>query len=92
MTSELEVEAEGLRAWAAALRRIGDRIGRDLPPPVPGPRWETTAAAAAASDAALRQLSGLAEAITATGREVSGTADDYEDADERAARRLREIR
>lgn len=92
MTSELEVDAEGLRAWAAALSAIGARIGSDLPPPPPGPRWQSATAAAAASGAALRQVTGLAEEITRTGRRVAGTADDYEDADERAARRLRGIR
>ena len=92
MTSELEVDAAAVRAWAAALSATAARITTGPPLPPAGPPWSTTQAAAAAADAARGQLRTLAEDIAATARQATAAADDYDDADHRAASRLQAFR
>jgi hypothetical protein len=92
MSSDLEVDTHGLRVWAAALRRAAGRVRLDPLPPVPGPPCSSTLSGTEAADAAGRLLTRLAEDLDAIGRAAEATADDYEDADERAAARLRSSR
>ena len=93
MTSDLEVDTDGLRACATAL--VGTaadvRTGLDRSPPsVPrAPGWATADAAGALLAAAARELAEIGDAIAATGRHVSAAATEYEAADVRAATRLR---
>ncbi|MFI7540253.1 hypothetical protein [Actinoplanes sp. NPDC049599] len=91
MTSELEVDAAAVRAWATALSATAARISTVAPLPPGGPPWSSTAAAVAVAEAARGQLSALAEDITAAARQASAAADDYDDADDRAAARLRGV-
>ena len=92
MTSELEVDAAAVRAWARALSATAARISTDPPPPPSGPPWSSTAAASATADAARAQLQALADDISATARQATAAADDYDDADDRVAARLRAVR
>jgi hypothetical protein len=92
MTSELEVDAAAVRAWATALSATAARFKADPPPPPTGPRWSSTDAAAAAADAAQLQLRALADDIATAARQASAAADDYDHADDRAASRLRDMR
>jgi hypothetical protein len=92
MTSELEVDAAAVRAWATALAATAARISTDPPPAPTGPPWLSTAAVSAAADVARGQLRALADDITAAARQASAAADDYDDADDRAASRLRGTR
>lgn len=91
MTSELAVEAAAVRAWATALSATAARISADPPPPPAGPPWSSTAAAASAADEAWMRLRALADDLTATARQARTAADDYDDADDRAAARLRNL-
>ena len=92
MTSELEVDAAAVRTWAAALSATAARISTDPPLPPAGPPWSTTEAAGAVADAAQVRLRTLAEDIAAAARQATAAAEDYDDADTRAATRLRAFR
>ncbi|UQU64115.1 hypothetical protein COUCH_34955 [Couchioplanes caeruleus] len=92
MTPELEIDAEAVRRWAAALQNAGGRLHAGPMPPVPGPHWSSTDAGTAAAAAARRVLMALTDDIIATGRAVVTTVDDYETTDDRAAARLRRIK
>ena len=92
MTSELEVDAAAVRAWATALSATAARISTVPPLPPSGPPWSSTAAARAAADAAQGQLRALADDITAAARQASAAADDYEHTDDGVAVRLRGAR
>jgi len=92
MTSDLEVDTGAVRAWAAALSATGARIGADPPPSPPDPRWSATDAAVTAAGAAELRLRALGHDIAAAARQAAKAVDDYEDADDRAAARLRSIR
>ena len=92
MTPDLEIDAEAVRRWAAALATAGGRLHADPMPPVPGPRWSTTDSGTDAAAAARRALAALTDDIVATGRSVAATVDDYEAADDRAAARLWRVR
>jgi hypothetical protein len=92
MTSELEVDTVAVRAWAAALSATAARIDT-APPPLPGgPRWSSTIATEAAADSARSRLRALADDVAAAARQAMAAAAAYEDADDRAATRLRRIR
>ena len=92
MTSELEVDAAAVRAWARALSATAARISTDPLPPLSGPPWSATDAASAAADAAQVRLRALADDISAAARQAAAAADDYDDADDRGAARLRAVR
>ncbi|AGZ39253.1 type VII secretion target [Actinoplanes friuliensis] len=92
MTSELEVDTAAVRAWAAALSGTAARISSAPPSPPGGPLWSSTEAAVAAADAAQVQVRLFADAVAEAARQVRAAADDYDDADDRAAARLRKIR
>ena len=92
MTSELEIDTVAVRGWAAALSATAARIDTEPPHPPAGPRWSSTTAAEAAADAARLRLRALADDVAAAARQVAAAATAYEDADDRAATRLRRIR
>ena len=92
MTPDLEIDAEAVRRWAAALTAAGGRLHADPMPPVPGPRWSATDAGTAAAAAARRVLTALTDDIVATGRAIITTVDDYQATDDRSAARLRRVR
>jgi hypothetical protein len=92
MRSEISVDIPAVRAWAAALRRTGERMRADPPSPGAGPEWSCTAANAAAVAAAQRVLTLLTDDITGIGEAALATMDDYEAADDRAAASLRRVR
>ncbi|MFI5935677.1 hypothetical protein [Actinoplanes sp. NPDC051494] len=89
MRSDLEVDTEALRAWAATLRRRSDRMDPDPLPPAAGPRWSSTSAGAAAAQAARRALTLLLGDLQAIGRAAEAAAGDYEDVDAGVATRMR---
>jgi hypothetical protein len=91
MTSELEVDAAAVRAWATALSATAARISTVPPLPPSGPPWSTTVAARSTADAAQAQLRALADDITTAARQAAAAADDYDDTDDRAAARLRSL-
>ncbi|MEV4638235.1 hypothetical protein AB0J80_12870 [Actinoplanes sp. NPDC049548] len=92
MRPDLDVDTDGVRAWAAALVTAGSGFHLPPLPPVPGPRWAVTDAVTVATAAARRTLAAIADDILATGRAASTTADDYDGADDRAAAGLRRLR
>ena len=86
MQHELAADIDAVRSWAAALRRTGDRLTVDPPPPVPG------AAHADAIERAQAALVTLAGDLAALGRAVLATLDDYEAVDAAVAARLGRLR
>ena len=95
MIHDLEVDAAGMRQCASGLAHTADRVGsgvRVAPEPVAGPRWVTTDAASLVADAARRSVTSIGEQIGSTARQIVAALVDYEDADDRAAGRLRGVR
>ncbi|WP_430780486.1 hypothetical protein [Actinoplanes sp. G11-F43] len=92
MSSGFQVDAESLRADATAVTGFAARVSAltsRVPPPVPTPRWAATGAATDAADIARRWVSVLGHDISETADRVRSVAGDYEEADTRAAARLR---
>ena len=92
MTPDLEIDAEAVRRWSAALAAAGGRLHADPMPPVPGPRWSATDSGTAAAAAARRVLAALTDDIVAAGRAIVTTVDDYQAADDRAVARMGRVR
>lgn len=95
MKPDLDVDATALRDCAAAVDRTGARVaaGAAQAPPEPAvPRWDTSEAAAALTDAAHDWLAAIAADLAGTAQQLTGAADDYRAADDRAASRLRAVR
>jgi hypothetical protein len=91
MTPEFEVDAPAVRAWAAALSATAAAFSAVPPPVPPGPPWSTTAAVTAVADWAHVRLRTLTQEIVAAAGQASAAAEDYVDADARAAARLRKV-
>jgi hypothetical protein len=92
MKPDLDVDAEELRRAASAAGGTASRVreaAASAPPPVPGPRWASSDAAAAAADAAERGLRAVSADLADTGRQIETTISAYDEADHRAAARLR---
>jgi hypothetical protein len=92
MHPDFEVGTDDLRRTAASVSAAADRVtgaAASAPVPAPVPRWATTGAAALAATAARQQLTHLGGDITATARQIRAAAEAYEEADARAAARLR---
>jgi hypothetical protein len=90
MTFDLDIPA--VRACASAVSDTGARVaaGATRAPEAPGvPRWATSDALAPLAGELGRRLGALGATLGSTARQIAGAADDYEDADDRAARRLR---
>jgi hypothetical protein len=94
MKPDLEADTEALRRDAAALTGIAARLGETGPAPVPdpAPRWLVTTAAEPAATTAQRLLGQLGAGVEATARQIREAAEAYEQADARAAARLRPAR
>ncbi|WP_328465052.1 type VII secretion target [Actinoplanes sp. NBC_00393] len=92
MNPDFEVDTTGLRSDAATLAGTAARVtgaADSAPLPDPTPRWSTTGAAELAATAARQLLTQLGADIEATARQIRATAEAYEEADTRAAKRLR---
>lgn len=95
MKPDLDVDASALRDCAAAVDRTGARVAAgaaQAPPATTVPRWATSDAAAALTDAAHDWLATIAADLAATAQQLSSAAEDYRTADDRAAARLRAVR
>lgn len=91
MQPDLEADTEALRQDSAALVGTASRVSGAGPAPVPEPtpRWGATTAADFAATAAARLLEQLGSDVAATARQIREAAEAYEEADVRAAARLR---
>lgn len=95
MNPDLEVDTDDLRQFAtstdeAAARVTGAAAADPVPPPTP--RWATTGAAGLAATAARHQLGLLGGDVTETAHRIRAAAEAYQEADARAAARLRSAR
>jgi hypothetical protein len=91
MQPDLEVDTAEVRRSAGHVADTGARVAAgaaQAPAPVVVPRWDTAVAATALTDAAAGRLIALGGEVTATGRQISATADAYEQVDDRSAARL----
>lgn len=92
MNPEIEVDTEELRRAASALAGTASETTTSAatPPSIPRiPRWHTTDAATLAAEAAQQQLRQLGVDLAETARQVTAAAAAYQEADSRAAIRLR---
>jgi hypothetical protein len=88
-----DLDPAELRAGTAAVADTGARVvaGAARPPTADlVPRWATSAALAGLADAARIRLSAAGTDVQAAARQIDAAVDDYQDADDRAARRLRD--
>jgi len=90
MTSDLEVDADAVRACASALADTAAEVARDsvAPPAVTVPRWQSSGAAEHLGDRTEEVLTALADDVAAFRRAVLAAVAGYEAADRRAAQRL----
>ena len=92
MNPDLEVDTEELGRAASSLTTTATETSAaaTAAPTVPHtPRWRTTDAAALATAAAQQQLQHLGAGTAETARQVTAAAAAYQEADARAATRLR---
>ncbi|MBG0563307.1 type VII secretion target [Actinoplanes aureus] len=95
MNPDFEADTDAMRRAAAALDSTADRVrgaAGAAPVPDPTPRWATTGASDLATTAARQLVDRLAGDVEATARGVREVAEAYEEADARAAARLRPTR
>ncbi|GAA2870573.1 hypothetical protein [Actinoplanes cyaneus] len=95
MNPDLDVDTQQLRDTATATGATAARVreaAAAAPSPVPGPRWAAVDATASITDAAVRALRDLGAALTDTVTLITTTIAGYDDADARAAARLRGAR
>lgn len=95
MNADFEAEAEGLRRSATAVTDLAVRVtgaAGSAPGTDPAPRWATTGAATSLTDSARRLLAALGHDTAGTAEQVRATATAYDEADARAADRLRQAR
>jgi hypothetical protein len=96
MNGEVQIDTAAVLACATALTAIGDQVAHGAaavpdPPPSSGV-WHTGPAVAHAGEQARAHLHTIGAEIVAAARQVAATVTDYEDADARAASRLRGVR
>ena len=92
MKPDLDVDTGELGRAASRLAGTGSETtaaASGAPTAPPTPRWRATDAAALAAEAARQQLAQLGADIGETARRVTASAAAYEQADQRAATRLR---
>ena len=92
MNPDLEIDAGELRAGASAVADTAARVtdgAAEAPATVVVPRWAAGDAASLAADATRRKLAEAGAEIAATARQIVAAVVDYQDADDRAASRLR---
>jgi hypothetical protein len=95
MNPDLEVDTADLRRIASALSGTAARVAGaavHAPAPTPTPRWASVDAAARAAETARAELARLGDELAETARQIGQAATAYEDADARAATRLRSAR
>jgi hypothetical protein len=95
MNGEVQIDAMDVLDCAAALTGLGDRVAEGasgVPDPPPSTSWTVGAALTATGDAARAQLHAIGAEIASTARQITAAVADYEDADARAASRLRGAR
>ncbi|MDI6098507.1 hypothetical protein QLQ12_07810 [Actinoplanes sp. NEAU-A12] len=95
MNADFEAEAEGLRRSATAVTGLAGRVSGaagSVPGTDPAPRWATTGAATLMTESARRLLSLLGHDTAETAERIRAAAAAYEQADARAAARLRQAR
>lgn len=95
MNADFEAEAEGLRRSATDVTGLAGRVtdaAGSIPGTDPAPRWATTGAATLTAESARRALSVLGQDTAGTAERIRATAAAYEQADARAAARLRTAR
>ncbi|MFG1607339.1 hypothetical protein [Actinoplanes sp. NPDC049265] len=93
MRSDLEVDTEALRGCAPPVHALADAVAAAaVPGSVLVPRWDTSEAAAAMSEAARVRGRLLAGDLDRAADRLTTTAHDYEQADEQVAGRLRAVR
>lgn len=94
MSPDFEVDVAALRAAAEDARVLAKRVADDaddLPAPVIVPRWATADAAVLVTGEMGSFGAGIAAGIIATADQIVAAVVDYEDADRRAAARLRTV-
>lgn len=92
MNPDLEVDTEELRRAASALHATAAETAAgaaSMPSAESTPRWRTADAAILAAEASRQQLQHLGADIAETARQVTAAAEAYQEADSRAAARLR---
>jgi Excreted virulence factor EspC, type VII ESX diderm len=93
MDANLQVDVNELRRCGSGVTRTADRIAAGLaeapPLAVPAPGWSVATALAALAEATAQHVAVLGDRTATHGRAVLAAADEYDGADERAARRLR---
>jgi len=90
-----EVDVAAVRAAASAMSDLGLRVaagGARTPVPDATPRWATSDAAAGLAQAAEQDIGLLGDDLVRVAQDVQETVADYLEADDRAARRLRDLR
>ncbi|GAA4922621.1 hypothetical protein [Actinoplanes utahensis] len=95
MNPDFEVDATDLRDTAAAVTGLAARVSdlaAAVPPIDPSPPWAVTRAATVASGSAVRWVAVLGADLAGTAGRLRAAADTYEQADSRAAARLRAAR
>ena len=90
MTFELDIPA--VRACASALSDTGAQVtagATGAPAAETVPRWATSDALALLTETAGLGLGALGASVGSAGRRIVAAVEEYQDADDRAARRLR---
>lgn len=94
MNPDFEVDVAALRAAAGDAQELAKRVADDaddLPAPVIVPRWATADAAVLATGEMGSLVGGIAAGIAETADQIVAAVVDYQDADRRAAARLRTV-
>jgi hypothetical protein len=95
MNHDFEVDAESLSDDATAVTGFAGRVAGaagSVPGADPAPRWATTGASALTADATRRLVGLLGQDLAETAERIRTAAAAYEQADARAAARLRTAR
>ncbi|MEU4621657.1 hypothetical protein AB0G04_16985 [Actinoplanes sp. NPDC023801] len=95
MNPDFEVDAESLLQDAAAVTGLAGRVAASAasaPTADPAPRWATTGAAELAADSARRLTALLGQDVAGTAERIRAATAAYQQADARAAARLRTAR
>jgi hypothetical protein len=93
MNQDFKIDTDGVRSCASGVSGTGVRVaGARAPLPVASPRWAGSDAMDATGEVAQRRVRRVGDEIGDAARQILAAVLDYEDADERAAGRLRGAR
>jgi hypothetical protein len=93
MNRDFKIDPAGVRSCASGLRETGVRVaGAQAPLPAAGPHWAGSDAVETTGAAAQRRVRRAGDEIEDAARQILAAVLDYEDADDRAAARLRGAR